>query len=156
MLSNFDLEDLARDYKLSNFVVLSKDEIKSVKMKSCNYVFNMENEKDHKGNINNGSHWIALFISPYFDCIYFDSFGFQAPQSILKFMKKSNKKICYNCRQIQDINSSMCGWFCLAFLIHMNHKSVRKSYVEHFEDFVDYFNDDTLKNDLLLNKIFKK
>ena len=155
MLSNFELEDLAIQYRIDNFNVISKDEVKDIKkIKAGNYVLNMENERDDKGEINNGSHWISMFISPYFECFYFDSFGFQAPQAVMKFMKKSNKKICYNNRQIQDICSQMCGWFCLAFLRHMNNKPIRKSYVDWYEEFIDGFNDNTKSNDNLLKRLF--
>ena len=156
MLSNYDLEDLAHGHKLQNFIVLSKDELDNMKLIKGNYILNMENEYDDLGNFNNGSHWISMFISDNNEPFYFDSFGCQAPNSILKYMRKTKKKISYSNRVIQNIRSSICGLYCLGFLCWMNNKPVNYNYIDWYEKFLDSFDDDCTKNDTILKSILRK
>ena len=157
MLSNYDLEEMAIDHKISNFQVISKDELDNMTFKTNqNFIINMENEHDEYGNFNCGTHWVGLYISQDKDTIYFDSFGFQPPQSVLKYCRKSKKRICYSTRSIQNIRSSICGLYCLGFLCWMNNKPFNGNYIDWFESFVDSYNDDVTKNDTILKKILKK
>ena len=60
---------------------------------------------------NGGSHWCAFYIKdnkPY----YFDSFG-GSPDKFL--LKQLPKPIIYHNYKIQDINSKLCGSYCLYF-----------------------------------------
>lgn len=156
MLTNFELEDLAKKYQIPNFAVLSKDEFKG-KLQSGNYILNMENEKDEFGNYNDGSHWVAVFVSKYYDCCYFDSFGFQPPQVVLKQLRKSNKKIYYNSLTIQNIRSSLCGWYCLVFLMWMNNNIECRCISDKYMKFVNMFNpSDWTKNDDVMKSLIKK
>ena len=49
-------------------------------------------------------------------CYYFDSFGIDPAEEILKFMKTSRKPVIMNIYRIQDINSILCGYFCIYFI----------------------------------------
>ena len=66
-------------------------------------------------NIDNGtmggSHWVA-FIVKVNKSFYFDSFGGQPDQFLLKQLPKP---IIYHNYKIQDINSKLCGSYCLYF-----------------------------------------
>lgn len=157
MLSNYDLEDMSIRHKINNFMVISKDELDHMQFKpNQNFILNMENELDENKNFNNGSHWISLYVSPNSECFYFDSFGCQAPNSIMKYMRKSKKKITYNNRVIQNMRSSICGLYCMGFLCWMNNKPPNYNYIDWYEKFIDGFNDDCTKNDTILKSILKK
>ena len=58
-----------------------------------------------------GSHWIC-FIKKDNKSFYFDSFGVQPNKFPLK---KIAKPIKYHNYKIQDINSKVCGSYCLYF-----------------------------------------
>ena len=66
-------------------------------------------------NIDNGSrggtHW-TVFIVKVNKSYYFDSFGGHPDKSILNQLPKP---IIYHNYKIQDINSQLCGSYCLYF-----------------------------------------
>ena len=66
-------------------------------------------------NINNGSqgrtHWTCFIVKDN-ESFYFDSFGGQPDKFILKQLPKP---IIYHNYKIQDINSQLCGSYCLYF-----------------------------------------
>ena len=66
-------------------------------------------------NIDNGSmggtHWTCFYIKDN-KSFYFDSFGVQPDRFLLKQLKKP---IIYHNYKIQDINSKLCGCYCLYF-----------------------------------------
>jgi len=73
-------------------------------------VLNLEDST--KGN---GTHWVCLINIPAQKyCYYFDSFGFPPPDNVTQVIKRDlNKNILYNALQIQNIDSSLCGYYCL-------------------------------------------
>ena len=68
----------------------------------------------------NGTHWVAVFNSPHnYDIQYFDSFGLFPPDIVISsYLNRANKGIVYNSSMIQGINSIMCGYYCLYFIMH--------------------------------------
>ena len=66
-------------------------------------------------NIDNGSmggsHWCAFYIKDN-KSFYFDSFGVQPDKFLLDQLPKP---IIYHNYKIQDINSKLCGSYCLYF-----------------------------------------
>jgi hypothetical protein len=71
-----------------------------------------------------GSHWVANFIDiPKHACYYFDSYGYEPPKQIAKFMKwlttqDTSMKLFYNARRFQRSDSE-CGMYSLYFIIRM-------------------------------------
>ena len=67
-------------------------------------------------NIDNGSqggtHWISFIVKGN-KSYYFDSFGGQPDKFLLNQLPKP---IIYHNYKIQDINSKLCGSYCLYFL----------------------------------------
>jgi hypothetical protein len=52
--------------------------------------------------------------------------------------------------QLQDMNSSSCGYFCIAFMRSMEKaKNKKRAYAE----FLQLFEKDTRKNELVLNEL---
>ena len=159
MLSNFDIQEKANRLKIPLFRgVYSKDKLPT--NGACgSYVINLESEYDDKGKLNQGSHWTALFINKNHQAGYFDSFGFQAPQEILNLCKKRGKLISWSNKEIQDIDTDCCGWYCLAFCAYMSNHT-NNNYHEKFDDifqsFVNQFSDDPKKNQQILFKLIPK
>ena len=88
-------------------------------------------------NIDNGSrggsHWTAFYIKNN-KSYYFDSFG-GAPDKFL--LNQLPKPIIYHNYKIQDINSKLCGSYCLYFLYlieRMNYyDAILKMYFNNFK-----------------------
>ena len=80
--------------------------------------------------------------------VYFDSFGIEyIPQEVLNKIK--DKSITHNIFRIQDNESIMCGFYCIAFI----------EYMLSGKTFLDYTNlfspNDYKKNDIIIYKYFK-
>ena len=150
MLSNIDLEDMARKDDLDIIGVYSKDRIPSER-RVGSYIINMQDYDDGQG-----SHWIAFKIFSNGKVCYFDSFGVIYPEDIGEFLKIF-KPIAYNNRQIQDPKSEMCGWFCLSFIKYFNNFDTKKNDVfEAFDDFLNIFSNNTKKNDQIVKELINK
>ena len=63
----------------------------------------------------NGSHWVSTYVK---DNVinYFDSFGMAPFQEIVDHAKKKNLTLLHQNQQIQRLNTTTCGYFCLYFL----------------------------------------
>jgi uncharacterized protein (UPF0297 family) len=97
-------------------------------------------------NEGHGSHWVACNkIGNNIE--YFDSFGCIYPEDLQKTF--SHCYITWNKKQIQNINSSACGYFCIGLgcYITRNKKS---------EYFIANFSTNTSINDMILFNILKQ
>jgi predicted class III extradiol MEMO1 family dioxygenase len=65
---------------------------------------------------------------------YFDSYGVEPPEDVIKWMKKDNKKIVYNTTEIQHIDSTSCGYYCIMFIIWMLRGGDYIDFIHKFED----------------------
>ena len=147
MISNFELERLAKFYRLPLISICMKDELPDKPKDGC-YIINLQSSL-----VGNGSHWVALFVYKN-TAYYFDSFGATPPIEVVKFVKKrKNSHLLYNNWIIQDLKSGNCGYFSLAFLLYMNQNKLR-DLKEIFNDFINSFADDTTKNDDILKSFF--
>lgn len=97
-----------------------------------------------------GSHWQAIYIDCERRGEFFDSYGLPpyVPQHV-SFLKKTCKSYKYNHTDLQALNSSVCGQYCAMFLLFKSH-----GYSMNY--FVKYFSSDCEKNDVLVNKMFKR
>ena len=133
-LSNIFVNNLLKDYK--NFIsCFSKDQIPLIE-NNKSIIINLQNSYEP------GSHWIAL--KRVNNTIFvFDSFGIAyLPIYIFKVFK--NFKIITNIYRIQNINSKLCGMFCVLFILYdIKNKN-------DFMKFLILFNsNDFLKNELI-------
>lgn len=92
-------------------------------------------------NLNGHSHWCALIIDPKGN-YYFDSYGFPAPENIQDLIGD----YVWNDTQIQNINATSCGYYCVAFLKFMICVDKKQMY----NAFCNLFSHDTRKNDKIL------
>lgn len=96
----------------------------------------------------NGLHWTALFISRNGYGEYFDSFGRPPTGYHQKFIKEKTRVWTYNKNTLQNVLSSVCGQYCLMYLLFkMNGFTLA--------GFVHFLSNNTLHNDAIITHLFK-
>ena len=94
-----------------------------------------------------GTHWVCFKSGSPF--IYFDPYGISPPTDIMEVIPK---KLYYNTSQIQDLDSTACGWFCIALILSDKNK---KKPTKMLMDFLGRFTMNTKNNDKKLYLILK-
>ena len=133
-LSNIFINNLLKNFK--NFeACYSKDQIPLIE-DNKSLIFNLQNSNQP------GSHWISLSRKNN-NIFIFDSFGVgRIPINLYKFIKNYN--IITNIYRIQDINSNLCGLFCVLFCLY------KVDSKNKFVSFLNLFNPNNfLKNELI-------
>ena len=106
--SNIFINNLLKNEK-SYLITFSKDEIPLIE-NNKSLIFNLQNSNQP------GSHWISLSRNNN-NIFIFDSFGIgHIPKNTYKIYKNFN--IITNIYRIQDINSNLCGLFCILFYLY--------------------------------------
>lgn len=138
-LSNIDILNILSKNNIKINGVFSKDLLPE--LKKGFYIINIQNSND-----GNGTHWTCLYYGD--NNIYFDSFGSPAPVEV----QENLKDYFYNDKQIQNINSSACGYYCIAFIKFMlkNDKTQKD-----FQKFLDVFKTNSKHNDIILKNLIK-
>jgi hypothetical protein len=146
--NNVELTNLAKKMKLNLVGIYSKDKLPD-KCFVGSYIINLEDD-----DAGLGSHWVGLYITPKKEVLYFDSFGMPPPIEVKEFV--SYKPVAMNTRQIQNVNSTLCGFYCLFFLkyIETNMKNQKKNIYEVYDDFLNIFRYDTIKNENIVKRYF--
>ena len=112
------------------------------KSKAEGYIVNLQSSDD-----GNGTHWVCVYIDPHAPkkAFYFDSFGADVPDSILRGLR--GLKVVHGNKIIQDIHEGYCGEYCLYFLKKMNPSSRRSiDAEERYKMFQRIWYNDTKKN----------
>jgi hypothetical protein len=154
MITNFDIEEIAKGLKLDIVGVFSKDQLPQRRSVGSYYV-NME---DHdKGS---GTHWVFMRIFPCGSACYFDSYGINPPEDVRNFLKPF-VPFPFSNRQIQDIDSVLCGKFCILcdyFFTHQVKTKLKNNdmVAEYFDDFLNSWTINTKLNDKILMERFNK
>ena len=148
MISNYELERLAKFYKLPLVTVCMKNELPDKPKEGC-YIINMQSS-----TAGSGTHWVAMFFWKNI-CYYFDSFGSPHPTEVIDFIKKKKgSHLFFNNFIIQDLKSGNCGYFALAFLLYMFQNRQKENLNNVFNEFVNHFVDNTKLNDDILKSFF--
>ena len=142
-LSNFDLTDIITHMKLDKHFggIYSKDQLPKELMRETFYIINLQ---DH--NKGDGTHWTAFYYNKPLTSIYFDSYGFIAPQDV----QNKITPYIFNDAEIQDFNASSCGYYCIAFIKFLHNKMNKQ---EEYRTFLQLFKLQTIKNDRILYKL---
>ena len=77
---------------------------------------------------------------------YFDSYGFPASSEI----EDQIGTYIWSDVQLQDMNSSSCGFYCVAWMLYLQEHKDKKS---AFANFLKLFSKSTKKNEEILNKL---
>jgi len=150
MLTNFDLEDIAKNAGLDLIGVFSKDLLPKERVVGS-YIINLQDSDD-----GNGTHWVAFKIFPNKKCCYFDSYGLSMPTDVNEFLMPF-KPVATNNRAIQDIKSIKCGYFCLSFIEYFNNFDYKKKDVfEAFDDYLNCFSNNPKQNDKIVDELLNK
>jgi len=141
LMSNFDLLEWCKYWKIPINNVLSRDRTVPHNHKQATFIYNLE--PSHMS----GSHCIATYVR---DNVinYFDSFGLLPFQEIVDHAKNKNLTLLHQNQQIQHLNTTTCGYFCLYFL-NETHKGT-----DYF-DLLQVFDFDTDKNEKIIADYFK-
>ena len=139
-MSNFDLLEWCKYLKIPINNVLSRDMKVPHNHKEALFIYNLE------PSYMNGSHWVSTYVK---DNVinYFDSFGMYPFQEMVDHAKRKNLTLLHQNQQIQRLNTTTCGYFCLYFLNEM-HKGV-----DYF-DLLQVFDFDTMENEKFIEKYF--
>ena len=141
-MSNFDLLDWCRYLKIPINNVLSRDQTVPHNHKLALFIYNLE------PSYMKGVHWISPYVKNNV-INYFDSFGLPPFQELVDHAKRKNLTLLHQDQQLQNLYSSVCGYYCLYFLYEM-HKGV-----DYF-DLLKPFTRDTKYNDDFIEKYFRK
>ena len=122
-LSDSQLRNLAKRMSVPLKYVVFKSQLEDMLLGyNTPYIINLENEYGEDGRPNDGSHYTALQVQKNnkgeVKPCYMDSYGVAPPTEVLEFVGR--KHIPYNTKCIQSIMSSVCGYYCLAFLYFLN------------------------------------
>ena len=111
--SNYDLINYAKQLKIKYFRgVFMRDNLAN-KIRSKDGIVNLEPDSEI------GSHWCCYYKINK-DKYYFDSFGLNPTNEMLKYLKKGG---CLNTFEIQPIGSVICGQLCLYVLYRLSNGS---------------------------------
>jgi len=142
-LSNIDIINIIKDMKLDKYFggIYSKNELPRFLRRKKFYIINLQDSRD-----GDGTHWTVFYCNKPLKSIYFDPFGFIAPVEI----QKRITPYIYNDKDIQDFDSTACGYYCIAFIKFLHDKEdIYKSY----EAFINLFKIETYQNDKILHDI---
>ena len=148
-LSNFDILKFCKNEKIRLDGVLMKDQLGS---KKKNYtIINLESSSVGKG----GTHWVCL-LHQKAGWFYFDSYGVQPPQEIIKYVDQfAEQPFAYNSYQIQHYDSTYCGWFCLGLIVFT--KKSPLGFYDSINEFLNMFDSvKRLNNDKIIKDYFKE
>lgn len=139
-LSNFDISKYLTGFKRFKGC-FSKDKLtKSILKPNSYYIINIQDSHD-----GNGTHWTTFYVYDLNLAFYFDPMGYPPPEEI----KRLVPNVIWDDKQIQDYNSTACGYFCIAFVkVTYNLKDKMKM----LKSFNSLFSDPK-NNDKILSKI---
>ena len=141
-LSNLELIDIIKHRNLEKHFggVYSKDLLPEL-IKDKFYIVNLQDHDD-----GGGSHWTAFYYNYPSTSIYFDSYGFIAPTDV----QQKITPYIFNDAEIQDFNSSACGFYCIAFITYLYNKTDK---IQMYKTFLKLFKLETIKNDKILQEL---
>ena len=88
----------------------------------------------------------CIIHQPFLIIFFYDSYDFVPPlevqDKIIPYM--------YNDMEIQDLDSTACGYYCVAFVLYLHKKiNIERAFME----FINLFSKDTERNERTLHRI---
>lgn len=121
-ITNFDIMKWINFMSVDTFGgVISRDQIRAISSPGY-YISNLNDSSQ------SGSHWVAILVKDSSEPLeYFDSFGLNAPMEVVELSEALKVNYLFNSTQYQDLNSVLCGYWCLYFV---NESQKGRSYFE--------------------------
>ena len=86
---------------------------------------------DLDDSMGSGTHWVVMNIRR--DIIeYFDSFGLNCPEEIIRVSNRLNLNYVYNSTPYQDLLSVLCGYYCLHYMNECSRKKTHHNIIKVF------------------------
>jgi hypothetical protein len=147
-ITNIQIMNIANLYGINKHMlsIIMKDQVQLIK-KNHYYIINLDNENGK------GTHWTALICNSN-SCFYCDSYGTPPPQKLVQKLKRMYGEINFSDFIIQDVKSVACGYYALSVILVYHMYRNDHKLLEIVSRYLDYFNDDTKKNDQLLQRLF--
>jgi hypothetical protein len=100
-----------------------------------------------------GEHWVAFYFDQDGNVEYFDSYGF-APMNehLERFFTNNGQNQKHNTTQLQGLNSTVCGQYCIAFIAKRSRNEPMTSIVKQFKSKIPGRND--RKMAALVNEVY--
>lgn len=97
-----------------------------------------------------GTHWVCYYIGPKY-AEYFDSYGLPIPNEILRYLKRSKKRVIGSTNEIQHLESIYCGYYCLYYIL-----ARVVDQIDPYDIVYKFDNTNTKLNDRLVMKLLKR
>jgi len=111
------------------------------------YIVNLDSSHKNRG----GTHWCALIVDRNFT-LFMDPFGLPPANEIKEFIQKRVKAYYWNNEIIQNIDSILCGYYCIGCI----YASMTRNRLQSVQDWINMFKDNTEYNDKILQKYINR
>jgi hypothetical protein len=141
-LTNFEINDMLEN--VANFKGTFMSDTLPTKIETnSSYVVNLDK------NINQGTHWVAIYNDPKNDYVeYFDSYGMPPNTDTEEFLHSSDKSVKFNTSALQHLLSKSCGYFAAWYIME---RSKGKS---QYDVLYSMDQSNALINEMVIKKIF--
>jgi hypothetical protein len=136
-LSNLEIDGLMMHYKIKNYHGCFVKNKLPTRLSNSFYII----------NLNGQSHWTALYKHGK-NYYYFDSYGFVPPVEV----ENKLPEYIYNDKQIQTLNQTSCGFYCVAWCRYLENAKNKKL---AFEKFINLFTVASPVNEVILNQLLR-
>lgn len=147
--TNHQLADICERHSIPLVGVYSKNDLPETPVDG-GYVVNLSDSHDSKGKQLPGTHWVAFWVEKG-KCCYFDSFGVPPPMSVQTLLKPL-VRYPYGNITIQNLNSTVCGWYCVDFLAYMHSNRSIKNVDKRFTAYLNQWSYNPEHNRRLLEE----
>lgn len=150
-LYDIQLKDLCKFYKIPLNGIYMRDQLQNVVPKRGFYLINMEPLSAMRG----GTHWLCAYIGRE-SSLFNDSFGGTCGDDIYAFLKRydDHRPIVSNRFIIQDIKSSLCGYYCVAMAMYL-HAHPNTPIEDSFNDYINLFDNNSRVNSGILLRFYR-
>lgn len=142
--SNFELADAAERNNIRLVGIFFKNALPD-HVAPGGYIFNLADE-------NPGTHWTGGWVEGK-RVVYFDPFGFPAPEKVKHFFRSVDRSMLWSDIQVQNVETAICGYYVLLFLWFMAHQ--RGSVGDKFEKFKKLWSPEPEENRRRLEEYLK-
>lgn len=138
------VEIIRKDCELKSFLgVYARDQLPLVFSYPACLIVNTDNADQ------SGEHWLAIYYNEKKEADFFDSYGSHPISFGLDtYMNRTSSSWNWNSHQLQSMESRICGYYCVLFLMYR----ARGLSLAHF---IKRFKDNSNINDLVLLNLLK-